>query len=160
VTAEPDPLDERSLRRPDFAGGLPVRLGDGREWYVPRPRLRFVGQRQPLLWTVEGRADPEFAAAFLAMLDTMPDPPTAADGRAFHSAAAVLLLRANYRITARRARRLVDDAFADRNSAGGPWFAAAEAIRVDVVGPVLRDAVRVRGALPPFVEGVAVVGLN
>lgn len=40
-------LDETSLRRPDFAGGTPVRLADGRDWTLPRPRVRFVPDDGP-----------------------------------------------------------------------------------------------------------------
>lgn len=31
--------DEPSLRRPDFAGGVPIMLSDGRAWTFPRPEM-------------------------------------------------------------------------------------------------------------------------
>jgi hypothetical protein len=36
------PLDEVALRKPGWAEGNRVRLGDGQEWSFPRPRIRMV----------------------------------------------------------------------------------------------------------------------
>lgn len=36
------PLDELSLRRPDFVEGEPVVLADGQAWQLRRPIVRFV----------------------------------------------------------------------------------------------------------------------
>jgi hypothetical protein len=33
---------ERSARRPDFAGGECVKLGDGVGWFLPKPRVGFL----------------------------------------------------------------------------------------------------------------------
>lgn len=35
-------LDERTLRRPEFAEGTPIRLGDGQEWHLPRPIVQHL----------------------------------------------------------------------------------------------------------------------
>jgi hypothetical protein len=35
-------LNEAERRRPDFQGGRPVVMADGREWFLARPRIRFV----------------------------------------------------------------------------------------------------------------------
>ena len=43
------PRNERDCRRPEFAGGTPITLGDGQEWTLPRPRLSLVPE------VVEGR---------------------------------------------------------------------------------------------------------
>ena len=42
MTSAPDRLDERSLRRPDFMEGVPIRFGDGQDWSIPRPSVRFA----------------------------------------------------------------------------------------------------------------------
>lgn len=34
-------LDEVARRRPDFAGGVPVRMADGREWTLAKPLVTF-----------------------------------------------------------------------------------------------------------------------
>jgi hypothetical protein len=36
------PLDEKSKRRPDFAGGTAVVLADGQEWTLAKPLVRFA----------------------------------------------------------------------------------------------------------------------
>jgi hypothetical protein len=35
-------LDEQSLRRPNFVPGVPVFLGDGQQWELRKPLVRFV----------------------------------------------------------------------------------------------------------------------
>jgi hypothetical protein len=35
-------LNEAEKRRPDFRGGRPVVMADGQEWFLARPRVRFV----------------------------------------------------------------------------------------------------------------------
>src|SRR6478609_408675 len=37
-----DRVDEKSLRREDFVGGVPIVLADGQEWYFAEPLVRFV----------------------------------------------------------------------------------------------------------------------
>jgi hypothetical protein len=39
-------FDETALRRPEFAPGVPVRLGDGQTWEMRRPRIRWYAQRK------------------------------------------------------------------------------------------------------------------
>ena len=47
TTATPAPaLDEKALRRPEFSGGVPIRLFDGQEWTFPTPIVEaFVPRR-------------------------------------------------------------------------------------------------------------------
>jgi hypothetical protein len=40
------PLDEKALRRPEWAPGVPVKLGDGQTWELRKPRVRWVPVRQ------------------------------------------------------------------------------------------------------------------
>ena len=49
TTATPAPaLDEKALRRPEFSGGVPIRLFDGQEWHFPTPIVEaFVPRRGP-----------------------------------------------------------------------------------------------------------------
>lgn len=35
-------IDEMARRRPDFLDGVPVRLADGQEWVLPKPKARFA----------------------------------------------------------------------------------------------------------------------
>jgi hypothetical protein len=35
------PLNEVALRQPTFRGGIPLTLGDGQEWTIPKPVVRF-----------------------------------------------------------------------------------------------------------------------
>jgi len=35
-------IDEKTRRRPDFLDGVPVRLADGQEWVLPKPKARFA----------------------------------------------------------------------------------------------------------------------
>lgn len=35
------PLNEVRRRRPNFSGGIPVRLDDGQEWWFPRPLMEI-----------------------------------------------------------------------------------------------------------------------
>ncbi len=37
----PLPLDEKALRKPTFVEGVRLRLADGQDWIVPKPRFRF-----------------------------------------------------------------------------------------------------------------------
>ncbi len=35
-------IDEMARRRPDFLDGVPVRLADGQQWVLPKPKARFA----------------------------------------------------------------------------------------------------------------------
>jgi hypothetical protein len=35
------PLNEKDCRKPEFVGGIPIRLADGNEWWFAEPRVRF-----------------------------------------------------------------------------------------------------------------------
>ena len=35
-------LDEKALRKPDFKEGVLVKMADGQEWMLPKPRIRFT----------------------------------------------------------------------------------------------------------------------
>ncbi len=48
-------LDEKALRKPEFSLGTRVRLADGQEWTLPRPRLRFNPRVTPAGVTVESK---------------------------------------------------------------------------------------------------------
>jgi hypothetical protein len=34
-------LDEKALRKPTFVEGNKVKMADGQEWWLPKPRIRF-----------------------------------------------------------------------------------------------------------------------
>lgn len=59
-------LDERALRRPDFRGGVPVRLADGQEWTLPHPLVLFTEDDQEGEIREEWNLGPEYAALVAA----------------------------------------------------------------------------------------------
>lgn len=100
--------DEPSLRRPEFSEGPRVVLGDGREWTLPRPRLRLFPSRDG-----DGRigvgGGPSFGAEFEDLVDELtdcdPDDQTGRLAVQFRMAASLLLR--NYDLTDRDLRRLL-----------------------------------------------------
>lgn len=91
---------ELSRRRPDFVGGVPVVMADGREWHVARPLARFGFDAGPGGFAVVLSLDGSdgFAAAS-AEVDRASD---ANDGPGMiraELALAALMLRRNYRLT-------------------------------------------------------------
>jgi hypothetical protein len=63
------PLDEKSLRKPGFVEGIKVKLADGQEWMLPKPKLRF----KPKI--IDGRVEisggPSFGPEFEDKLDVL-----------------------------------------------------------------------------------------
>jgi hypothetical protein len=63
------PLDEKSLRKPGFVEGIKVKLADGQEWMLPKPKLRF----KPKI--IDGRVEigggPSFGLEFEDKLDIL-----------------------------------------------------------------------------------------
>ena len=62
-------LDEKSLRKPGFSGGIKVTLADGQEWTLPKPRIRFMPR------IVDGKVEigggPSFGPEFDDKLDIL-----------------------------------------------------------------------------------------
>lgn len=113
-----------------------------------------------LAWTAEGRPAPELGAGFEAATSGLPDDPTDAELIDFAGGLASLLLLHNYDLDAGRVGQLLAQGFLDRGDGEG-WSAAFREINDGAVRPALADVRRVRGSLPPDVEGGgAVVGLN
>lgn len=67
------PLEESRRRRPDWTGGVPIELDDGKEWYFPRPLIEirpdFTGGEPSL--TTWGREFDEMLAVEASTLMTV-----------------------------------------------------------------------------------------
>jgi len=102
------PLDERSLRKPTFSDGYPVRLADGQDWTFPKPRIRFRPKIRP-----DGRVEvgggPSFGPEYDAMLDTLFGVTEAepVEQLRVKFEMAVRLLSANYELTAEQLGELI-----------------------------------------------------
>lgn len=160
--SDTDRIDELSVRRPDWIGGVWVILSDGQPWAFPRPRARSDASRVgALAWTVEGRHDPGFGATFEALVAGLPDP-TAGDPAnvGFFTALAGQLLLRNYDLSPDQAGQLLAAGFTAGGDPDG-WARAFGTITDEVIRPAFADVRRARGSLPPAAEGGgAVVGLN
>ncbi len=91
-------LDEPALRRPDFAGGVVVRLGDGQEWTLPKPGLMLRPEFSADGTPTFGKIRPSWGPEFEALIDEWLE---ATDGYAQVVALLRLgvdLLRRNYRL--------------------------------------------------------------
>jgi hypothetical protein len=66
-------IDEKQRRRPDFRGGVPVRMADGQDWTLPRPRVRFVPDDGPEGFRVYLTGPGDDYADLLAATDAPPD---------------------------------------------------------------------------------------
>lgn len=100
----PDRLDERSLRRPDFAPGVPIVLSDGQEWHFPRPVMRdfypTINREGELVLTPGSGFGPGYDALVDAFI--LADNP--GDEHITLAALALDLLRRNYAIEATHLR--------------------------------------------------------
>ena len=63
------PLDEKSLRKPEFSAGVKVTLADGQDWTLPKPRIRFMPR------IIDGKVEigggPSFGPEFDDKLDIL-----------------------------------------------------------------------------------------
>jgi hypothetical protein len=96
-------LDERALRRADFAGGVPVALCDGQEWTFPEPRVEFLYDPGP-----EGyKPSVSFGEAFEAKLQAYRAAESGPDVIRTELAIAWDLLTRNYDLTPEQFGELV-----------------------------------------------------
>lgn len=94
-------VDERARRRSDFLGGVPVRMADGQEWILPKPRVRFAPSDDGFAVVLAGAGDAfnAVSSAYYAALDRPMD-----DERNIHIIRAELdlamaLIQRNYDVT-------------------------------------------------------------
>jgi hypothetical protein len=99
-------FDEGTLRGGGFAGGVPITLGDGREWYLPKPVLMVffpVIEDERVRLGAQGSFGPEYDA----LIERLDD----AEGFAAQLTAAfdvaVDLLSRNYDLKPEHYRRLL-----------------------------------------------------
>lgn len=96
-------IDERSRRRPEFMGGVAVRLADGQDWHFASPGVRtrvLAGGAGPVVepyWAIDGW--PNFDADFAAALNRLRETTTPADRLVATLATAAALLVVNYDLT-------------------------------------------------------------
>lgn len=99
--------DEPSLRRPEFRGGVPITLGDGRPWTFPPPEL------DALCVTLDGDGRPtvapasRFGAAYDDLVDAYLEAEPGLGELTALAALAVDLLGRNYALEPRDYRRLL-----------------------------------------------------
>jgi len=121
-----DRLDEKARRRDPFAGGVPVVLGDGQEWSLPRPRIGFypgVGEDGSLRFGEQPES--VFGRDYDALLDAYVE---AEDGSAAIRSLlslAVDLLRRNYDLPPADLRTLLPR-FYDDDGNTEMWRAVAD----------------------------------
>jgi hypothetical protein len=123
-------LDEKALRRPGFRDDVRVRLADGQEWALPKPRIRTGRRRNPdgsrsLAYRVES------GEAYQRRLDEMYE----ATGTDFFLAVldlAGMLLSENYDLTEDQIDEVLSLDFSD--SARPEDVAAREAIQHVIQG--------------------------
>lgn len=84
-------VDERSLRRPTFSGGVPIRFGDGQFWVVPMPEC--AGDP-----TEEASEDSRFGPGYLDLLRAIMEAEDLTECRRGELALAIRLLRSNYEL--------------------------------------------------------------
>jgi hypothetical protein len=146
-------LDEESLRRPTFAGGIPIMLADGQAWSFPRPRARCLPGLGPgpLSWTIEGRPDVEFDLTMWLM----PHVPgfLGSDGVLTTLKVGALVLLANYDLDPADAVRLLAGDPDDRGDLASV-AAVLERVAAEVLEPATDDVTRAVAGLP------TTVGLN
>jgi hypothetical protein len=63
------PLNEQAQRRAEFAGGVPVQLGDGQEWTLPKPGLLLRPEFGPDGRPTFGKARPSWGEDYEAKVD-------------------------------------------------------------------------------------------
>jgi len=80
-------LDETALRRPEFAGGVPVQLGDGQVWTLPKPGLMLRPEFGPDGRPTFGKFRPAWGEDYEAKVDAFLE---ASDG--FDQIVALLVL--------------------------------------------------------------------
>lgn len=105
----PELLSERARRRPDFlADSIGLILRDGQEWFVARPRVRFVyADSEVGFESTIGVGEPEFDATLDAILKGYETGETNADFIRLDLALARTLLLRNYDLTTPELARLV-----------------------------------------------------
>lgn len=61
--------DEKGRRRDTFAGGVPVVLGDGQPWHLPKPKVGLAHEVGPDGTLRFGKTRRSFGEAYDALLD-------------------------------------------------------------------------------------------
>lgn len=91
-------LDEKALRRPEFAEGVPVALCDGQEWHFPRPEATaFYPQVRPdgTVFLAQGFG---FGVAYDRLTDAFMESEDGAERMTLLVAMGVNLLQRNYAV--------------------------------------------------------------
>ncbi len=104
-----EPLNEGASRRPDFLpDSIGLMLRDGQEWFVARPRVRFVYADTELGFeSTIGVGEPEFDASLDAILKGYEAATQSADFIRLDLALARAMLLRNYSLTTADLARLV-----------------------------------------------------
>jgi hypothetical protein len=120
------PLDEVTLRRPDFVEGEPVVLADGQTWQLRRPLVRFTPAETDSGFAVvlSLNNDPQYGALYRRYEAVEPGCPVMAESLAL--ARAVLL--ANYDLTADQVGELLQFGASDDDPEG--WRIREEVMAV------------------------------
>jgi hypothetical protein len=101
-------LDEKALRRPGFRDDCRVRLADGQEWSLPKPRIR-ISRRTAEDGSRKLVESPQLGPDYATVLEAYESAVESGDGAAlamFDLAAA--LLRENYTLTDQQADTLLE----------------------------------------------------
>lgn len=89
-------VDERTLRRPTFSGGVPIRFGDGQFWVVPLP----VGAEDVAdgdgIETLRAAMRLRFGPGYLELLQAIREAEDHDELLRMEMALAIRLLRSNY----------------------------------------------------------------
>jgi hypothetical protein len=99
-------LDELALRRPDFLGGIPIRLADGQTWMFPvpvRPNADPVGSLAETE-SVIALFGPEYLHTLRAVMEAQDE----AERMMAELALAIDLLSRNYRLSPEMFRELLE----------------------------------------------------
>jgi len=92
-------LDEIALRNESFSAGVKIKLGDGQEWWFPKPIIEFrlsFEDGKPAQYAL---SRPTYGLEYWALFDEFVDADGALDQASALANLAIYLLRRNYNLS-------------------------------------------------------------